>query len=545
MGQPLHAFDYDRLKENRIVVRKARNGEVFTTLDGKTHTMNQDNLMICDGQRPVALAGVMGGLNSEIFSESKNVLIESAFFDPITTRRSSKRLGLSTEASYRFERGVDIDGAVRALRRAMMLISELAGGEVIQGIVDNYPAPRKMREIDLRVDKTNRFLGTDLSRETIRGFLQALEMDVQSLGENVLRVKAPSFRVDLTRDWDLMEEVARLEGYDKIPVTIPPIRPSDEKESPEMTTGDRVREIMVGLGFNEAISFSFIAPDSADFLGAEKESPLRSFVTLLNPLTVDQSVMRTSLLPGLLAAVKTNLSYGEKDLKLFEWGRVFIRKGTEELPQEKLALSGLVMGLANSKEWYREERAADFYDVKGDAEALLKALGFRDLLFERGETPPWYLKDAAAVIRLSDLRLGTVGQFSPEVLKRFDVDAPSVFAFEIDGMVLLEKVTGDRTFEPLAKFPAVYRDLSIVAERSLESARIQEIILREGRGLVESVGVFDLFEGGKIDPSEKALAYRICYRSRENTLDGKDINKLHENIIERIRKETGARLREV
>jgi len=545
MGQPLHAFDYDRLKENRIVVRKAGEGEVFTTLDGKTHTMNKDNLMICDGQRPVALAGVMGGLNSEIFSESRNVLIESAFFDPLTIRKSSKRLSLSTEASYRFERGVDIDGAVPALRRAMMLISELAGGEVIQGIIDNYPAPRSPREIDLRVDKTNRFLGTQLSPEAVGGYLKALEMEVQPSDENVLRVKAPSFRVDITRDWDLMEEVARLEGYDNIPVTIPPIRPSDEKESTEMTMGDRIREIMVGLGFNEAISFSFIAPDSADFLGAEKESPLRSFVTLLNPLTVDQSVMRTSLLPGLLAAVKTNLSYGEKDLKLFEWGRVFIRKGTEELPQEKLALSGLVMGLANSKEWYREERAADFYDVKGDAEALLKALGFRDLLFERGETPPWYLKDAAAVIRLSDLRLGTVGQFSPEVLKRFDVDAPSVFAFEIDGMVLLEKVTGDRTFEPLAKFPAVYRDLSIVAERSLESARIQEIILREGRGLVESVGVFDLFEGGKIDPSEKALAYRICYRSRENTLDGKDINKLHENIIERIRKETGARLREV
>jgi len=545
MGQPLHAFDYDRLKENRIVVRKAGEGEVFTTLDGKTHTMNKDNLMICDGQRPVALAGVMGGLNSEIFSESRNVLIESAFFDPLTIRKSSKRLSLSTEASYRFERGVDIDGAVPALRRAMMLISELAGGEVIQGIIDNYPAPRSPREIDLRVDKTNRFLGTQLSPEAVGGYLKALEMEVQPSDENVLRVKAPSFRVDITRDWDLMEEVARLEGYDNIPVTIPPIRPSDEKESTEMTMGDRVREIMVGLGFNEAISFSFIAPDSADFLGAEKESPLRSFVTLLNPLTVDQSVMRTSLLPGLLAAVKTNLSYGEKDLKLFEWGRVFIRKGTEQLPQEKLALSGLVMGLANSKEWYREERAADFYDVKGDAEALLKALGFRDLLFERGETPPWYLKDAAAVIRLSDLRLGTVGQFSPEVLKRFDVDAPSVFAFEIDGMVLLEKVTGDRTFEPLAKFPAVYRDLSIVAERSLESARIQEIILREGRGLVESVGVFDLFEGGKIDPSEKALAYRICYRSRENTLDGKDINKLHENIIERIRKETGARLREV
>jgi phenylalanyl-tRNA synthetase beta chain len=545
MGQPLHAFDYDRLKENRIVVRKAREGEVFTTLDGKTHTMNKDNLMICDGQRPVALAGVMGGLNSEIFSESKNVLIESAFFDPITIRRSSKRLGLSTEASYRFERGVDVDGAVPALRRAMMLISELAGGEVIQGIIDNYPAPRRLREIDLRVDKTNRFLGTQLSRDTVGSYLEALEMDVQPSGENVLRVKAPSFRVDITRDWDLMEEVARLEGYDNIPVTIPPIRASDEKESSEMTTGDRVREIMVGLGFSEVISFSFIAPDSADFLGAEKESPLRSFVTLLNPLTIDQSVMRTSLIPGLLAAVKTNLSYGEKDLKLFEWGRIFIRQVAGDLPQERLVLSGLIMGLANPKEWYREERAADFYDVKGAAEALLKALGLRNLVFERGDAPPWYLKEAASVIRLQDQSLGTVGQLSPEVLKRFDVDAPSVFVFEIDGTVLLEKLTGDRSFEPLAKFPAVYRDLSIVAKRSVESARIQGIILREGRGLVESVSLFDLFEGGKIDPSEKALAFRVCYRSRETTLDGKDINKLHEIIVERIGRETGARLREV
>ena len=545
MGQPLHAFDYDRLKENRIVVRKAREAEVFTTLDGKTHTMNQDNLMICDGQRPVALAGVMGGLNSEIFSESKNVLIESAFFDPVTIRRSSKRLGLSTEASYRFERGVDIDGAVAALRRAMMLISELAGGEVIQGIIDNYPAPRKLREIELRIDKTNRFLGTELSRETVAGYLKALEMEVQPAGENILLVKAPSFRVDLTRDWDLTEEVARLEGYDKIPVTVPPIRPSDEKESWEVSTGDRVREIMVGLGFSEVISYSFISPDSADFLGAEKDSPLRGFVTLLNPLSVDQSVMRTSLMPGLLAAAKTNLSYGEKDLKLFEWGRVFIRKDSDELPEERFSLTGLIMGLANPKEWYREERPSDFHDAKGAAEALLKALGLRDLVFKKGRTPPWYLKEASSAILLGDQTLGALGQVSPEALRRFDVDATAVLVFEIDATVLIEKVTGDRAFEPLAKFPAVYRDLSIIAKRSVESARIQEIILREGRELVESVALFDLFEGGKIDPLEKALAFRICYRSRETTLDGKDINKLHESIVERIGKETGARLREV
>ena len=545
MGQPLHAFDYDRLKENRIVVRRAREGEVFTTLDGKTHTMNHDNLMICDGQRPVALGGVMGGLNSEIFAESKNVLIESASFDPVTVRRSSKRLGLSTEASYRFERGVDIDGAVSALRRAMMLISEIAGGEVIQGVIDNYPTPRRLKEIDLRVDKTNRFLGTELSRDTVGRYLKALELDVQPVEGNVLRVKVPAFRVDLTRDWDLMEEVARLEGYDKIPVTIPPIRPSEEKEDPEIATGVRVREIMVGLGFSEVISYSFIAPDSADLLGAEKDSPLRCSVPLLNPLTVDQSVMRTSLLPGLLDAVRTNLSYGEKDLKLFEWGRVFIRQGTDELPRERLMLSGLITGLANPKGWYREERASDFYDAKGTAEALLKALGLRALIFERGDTPPWYLREAASLIRSADQRLGEVGQLSPEVLNRFDLKLPGVFVFEIDGIVLLEKATGEGTFEALAKFPALYRDLSVIAKRSVESARIQDIILRAGNGLVESVTLFDLFEGGKMDPSEKALAFRICYRSRETTLDGKDINKLHESIVERIQKETGARLREV
>jgi phenylalanyl-tRNA synthetase beta chain len=255
--------------------------------------------------------------------------------------------------------------------------------------------------------------------------------------------------------------------------------------------------------------------------------------------------MRTSLIPGLLAAVRANLSYGEKDLRLFEWGRIFIRQGGEELPQERLGLSGVVMGSANPKEWYREERAADFYDAKGAVEALLKALGSRAPVFERGNLPPWYSKEAASVIRLADQRFGTVGELSPEVLKRFDVDAPSVFVFEIDGTVLLEKVTGERTFEPLAKFPAVYRDLSIVTKRGMESGRIQEIILRVGRELVESVTLFDLFEGGKIDPSEKALAFRICYRSRETTLDGKDINKLHERIVESIGKETGARLREV
>jgi phenylalanyl-tRNA synthetase beta chain len=544
LGQPLHAFDYDRLKENRIVVRRAGQGEVFTTLDGKTHRLTQDNLMICDGRRPVALAGLMGGLNSEIYSESRNVLIESAFFDPLTIRRSSKRLGISTEASYRFERGVDMDGLVLALRRSLMLISDLAGGEVMKDIIDNYPSPRRSQVIDLRVDKANRFLGTDLTKEEMTKFLSALEMRVETAGENLLRVSPPAFRVDITRDWDLIEEVARFHGYERIPITLPPIKPSEDVDPPQVVLGDRIKKVMVGLGFTEVISYSFISPESVDQLQAEEKSPLRSFVSLLNPLTVDQSVMRTSLIPGLMAALKTNFAYEEKNLKLFEWGRVFLAKSNGELPDENFSLASVMTGLATGREWYAGERTFDFYDIKGSLEVLLEVLGFSACTFKREGTPSWYRPEASAQILFGEMELGTVGELSPKVLKNFGIHEEGVYVFELDGTVLFDRLDRTRAFIPLAKFPAVLRDVSLVVKRDVESAAIREIIEREGGEIVESIVLFDLYEGEKIAPSEKALAFRIRYRSKEATLDGKDINKLHERIVEQVGKETGARMRE-
>jgi len=557
MGQPLHTFDYDRLKENRIVVRRARGGDRFTTLDGKTHDLNEENLMICDGQRPVALAGVMGGLNSEIYGASKNVLIESAMFDPVTIRRGSKRLGLSTEASYRFERGVDIEGALPALRRALMLMKQLAGGEIARGIVDEYPNAYRSPVIDLKVGKTNRFLGTRLTRDAVGHYLKALEMEVEAAGDDTLRVRPPSFRIDIIRDWDLMEEVARLEGFDNIPVTFPPIKPSEDADLPELVLPDKIREIMTGLGFSELISYSFVSPDSADLLGAEAKSLLRSFVTILNPLTGEQSVMRTSLIPGVLAAVKTNFSYGEKDLKLFEWGRIFIRREpdqpslftsgreVDQLPDERPMLAAVMTGMFNRKEWCREERRTDFYDIKGVVSSLLDALGLQTLQFKRGETPPCYQPDASCMVGLPDgTLLGTLGQLSQEVMVRLDLEGEWAFLFELDGRVLLERALPVKKFEPLAKFPPALRDISIVVDRNVESDRIKAIIEREGGDLVESVTLFDLFEGGKIGPSERALAFRVCYRSREGTLDGKEINRRHEAVIREIGKETGGRLRE-
>lgn len=545
LGQPLHAFDYDRLKENRIVVRRAKEGETFTTLDGKTHSLNPENLMICDAQRAVALAGIMGGLNSEIFLGSKNVLIESAFFDPLTIRRGAKRLGLSTEASYRFERGIDIDGVVPALQRALMLMSELTGGEVVQGIIDNYPRPHHRPVIELCADKTNRFLGTNLSGRAMARYLTALEMEVETEDENTLRVKPPAFRVDITRDWDLMEEVARLEGYQNIPVTFPPIKPSEDLDPPEIALGDRVREIMVGMGFAEVISYSFISPGSAEQLQAQATNPLRSFVALLNPLTVEQSVMRTSLVPGLMAALGTNLAHGEKDLRCFEWGRLFFSQGgPDRLPLEKYALAAFMTGLAGKKEWHTDERPVDFYDMKGALEGLLEGLGLFPCSFQRGETPPWYRVEAAARVVCNGVVLGAVGELSKEVLKSFGIDETGVFFFELDGSLLQEHAFPKTSFKPFARFPAVLRDVSVVVGKGIESARIQDIIEREGGELVESVSLFDLYEGGKLGAGEKALAFRICYRSKETTLEGRDINQLHERIIEKVGKETGARLRE-
>ncbi|MBW2283496.1 MAG: phenylalanine--tRNA ligase subunit beta [Deltaproteobacteria bacterium] len=544
MGQPLHAFDYHRLKENRIVVKRASSGDRFTTLDGEARALSDETLMICDAERQVAVAGIMGGLNSEIFSGSRDVLVESAFFDPITIRRGSKALGLSTEASYRFERGIDMEGAATALKRAVGLMGELAGGQVASGIVDNYPKPYAAPRIPLRVAKTNRFLGTDISGEDMRGYLEALEIKVEGPTDDALTAVPPSFRVDLTREVDLMEEVARLYGYDNIPVTYPSVRPSEEPEAPELALRDRTRTLMCGLGFNEVITYSFISPDSVHVLGGGEDTRLRAFVRLMNPITVDASVMRTSLAPGLMGAVQTNVMHEERNLRLFEWGKVFIQEAGEELPREKLFLAGIMAGLCREKAWFGDERPVDFYDIKGAVETLLKGMGAEGAVYGRREDLPGYDGEIAAHILYGGEPVGSLGRVSPEVHAAYGLEPRSVYMFELDMGTLLKHLPDDRQFHPYARFPAVYRDLSLIVDGRVESGRILDFIRDTGGKLVESAHIFDVYQGKAMGESEKAIAFRICYRSSEGTLDGTEINSLHESIIDRIREKTGGRLRE-
>ena len=544
-GQPLHTFDYDQLNENRVVVKRAEEGEKFVTLDGQDRTLNSEHLMICDGVKPVGVAGIMGGLNSEISDNTTNILIESAFFNPVTIRRGAKSLGITSEASYRFERGVDIEGVEYALKRALSLSLNLAGGAVNKGSIDVYPEKFKSPEINLRVKKTNEFLGAVIKKDEMVSYLKALQMDVTEIDDETLKVVPPTYRVDIEREIDLVEEVARMYGYDNIPETYPAIRPGDKPEMPVLTLHDRACDILAGTGFNEIITFSFISPESANLLDASEESPLRSFVEMMNPLTSEQSVMRTSLLPGLFAAVKENISHGEPNLKLYEWGKIFIKDGSNDLPVEKVTLSGIISGDYCDKNWYNETRKTDFFDLKGTIEVLIDSLGLTGYSFDRKETAEAYDKKVSCNICYGDILIGTLGKIRNDILEKNEIKTKTLFSFEIDIEKLLEAISlNDFEYRSFGKYPAVFRDISIVVDKTVESYPVQSIIEKVGGDLVESVEVFSVFEGEKLGAGKKALSFRICYRSKTETLDGDLVNRLHEKVIDSIREETGGTLSE-
>ena len=541
LGQPLHAFDYHRLLGRKIVVKRAENGQTFTTLDGQIRDLDDQTLMICDGEQAVALAGIMGGLNSEITPHTTTVLVESAYFDPIMTRLSSKRLSLSTEASYRFERGIDIGGVDRALKRSLRLIAQLAGGTIAKGIIDCYPEPWSPPKIMVRVERTNEILGTNIDAKQIAHLLSSLGMAVKVVDQNQMEVRPPSFRVDIMREVDLIEEVARLIGYDNIPVTLPAVR-STEEDTSELTLRDRIKTLLVGIGFLETITYSFISPQSADILGTQEQSYLRSFVKLLNPLSQDQSVMRTSLIPGLLSTVRLNSLRGQNDLKIFEWGKIYI-KGDGELPHEKQVLSAIITGMASTQEWYQIPRTVDFFDIKGIAENIFEELGIEEPKFERNGPKEGFDPTEYARIFSSSSEIGAIGKISKEAIEGYGLEKDA-YLLELDIDALSVFVKWAKSFKPLAKFPLIRRDISLIVNRAIESAAILNIVQGLGIELIESVTLFDVYQGKQIDKKEKAISIRISYRSKERTLTDDEVNKIHEEIIEEIRRHTGGRLRE-
>lgn len=546
-GQPLHAFDFDRLAENRIVVRTADAGETFVTLDQKERPLGPEMLMICDGQKPVAIGGVMGGLNSEIESDTTRVLIESAYFEPSSIRRTSKQLALSTDASYRFERGVDPNGTVAALNRSAKLMVEIGGGKLISGLIDEHPKPQKSKQLVLSTRHTNRLLGTKLNRNDIGDLLKSIEFSVEAQpGDNdkdQLVVQPPFFRVDVTRPEDLMEEVARRFGYNNIPTTYP-LMPADARSpAKEIDLRNRIKNLMVGFGFTEAITYSFIDNLACNRLRLKTDDERRMLVNILNPLTEDQAVMRTSILPGLLDTVRYNSAQQIRRLKLFEIGKIFIHKNPDNLPQEIEMLVGLWAGARHEPSWHTTEILCDFYDIKGVAEELLRALKLDRLKFTRlpDESCTYTRPGCSAQILVDKSPLGIVGEIHPEVLKNFDVKQ-TAYIFEINFNRLVPLISGKTSVKPIPKFPAVFRDITIYVKKSIETQDIFEKIQKLNEELVESLQLLDVFKGDPIPADKKSISIRVTYRSPNKTLEDEDVHDLHKSITDRLVKAFDASL---
>jgi len=533
-GQPLHAFDFELLEKGRIVVRRAKEGEEFVTLDGVKRTLDGEMLMICDGVKPVAIAGVMGGLNSEIKEDTRRVLLESAYFNPEGNRRTSKRLGLETEAAYRFGRGIDYGGCLSAANRATQLIQELTGGKVVEGVVDVYPTPIKPSPIRLSVRKIHQVLGTEVSAEQVGNYLEDLELEVQGEDEDVLVVTPPSFRGDLGREIDLIEEVARLDGYERIPITIPKGPPSSEERSKEFIAERKVIDTLINHGYHEVVTYSFTSPASWDVIRLPLDDPRRKHLRILNPLTEDYSVMRTTLIPGLMETAQYNLSRKNSNLKLFELKRVFIPKEGERLPEEIKFLVGLAMGFDRDPHWAFSPRPVDFYDIKGCVEDLLDALQIKRAKFNKAEDIPYLHPGKASKVVLDQEVLGVIGEVHPQVLGHYEIHGKA-YLFEMDFSKMVKWAGEERRFQSLPKFPVVYRDLSVVVDRALEAEKVMEAIRTFHQPFVEEITLFDIYQGPPVPEGGKGISYRIRYQANDRTLTDEEVNQYHEKILTRLR----------
>lgn len=542
-GQPLHAFDFDQLVEHRIVVRRAADGESFTTLDGKVRVLDSEVLMICDGKQPVGIAGVMGGLNSQIEDTTTRVLIESACFDPVSIRKTAKKLGLNTDASHRFERGVDPLGTVVAVNRAARLMAELGGGRIVSGLIDAHPRPASSPAITLSVEATNRYLGTDIDGGQMASLLKSIEFTLDRPDKDHLQVTPPPFRVDISRREDLMEEIARLWGYNRIPTTFPRVSAKAKTLSPAILTKTRIRSLMTGFGFTEAINYSFISALWGDRLRFGPNDKRRQMVSIINPLTEDQAVMRSCLIPGLLETLIRNVAQQVRTVRLFEIGKVFIGDSKTELPIETEMVAGIWSGARNELSWHGREVACDFYDIKGIVEGLLSGLHVDAPLFKALaiEACTFTRFGYSAGIHIEGVPIGLAGEVHPEVLSALDLKQPA-FVFELDLARLSAAMPGARLARPVPRFPAVSRDITLIVNRDVQAGGILNRVSAMDQPLVEDLRLFDVFDGKPIPAGKKSISFRITYRSPDETLEDERVNRIHKGITDQLLIEFQAQL---
>lgn len=535
-GQPLHGFDYNKISDKKIIVRRARDGEVMVSLDGVERKLNRDMLVIGDSRRAVALGGVMGGANSEVDDKTTTILLEAASFKPSSIHFTSNRLGLVSEASMRFERAIRAELTIPALKRATQLMVQLAGGKAAKGLIDIYPGRKEPQSILLRVDRTNRVLGVEFTPKQVEEALVSLGFEVKPASSAAeFQVTVPYWRSDVSIEEDLIEEVARVIGYDAIPTTILNGQLPEQSYNPVIGLREKVNQMLTGFGFQEVITYSLT---SRDVMVRLSQGPLEPEpLPLANAMTTEHDCLRTSLRGNLLIALESNRRHEDGDIMLYELGRVYLPHGND-LPDEPEILCGLLSGTGEEKAWHGSKKPCDFFDAKGVVESLLSQLGL-EAGFEEGDDDGLRAGRQAVVIVGGD-RIGVVGELHPAIAEAFDI-VDTVYLFEIEMAALLPHTLGYKTFQPIPRFPAVVRDIALVLDNDVSHKQVVDII--KGFLLVKEVTLFDVYTGKQLPEGKKSLAYRISFQSPERTLTDEEADRAQQKILKRLSGELGASLR--
>lgn len=544
-GQPIHAFDINQVKGGRIIVENASEGEKFVTLDNNERTMTKDMLLIKDAERGIAIAGVMGGLNSEVEEDTTTIIVESANFSGDSVRATSKKLGLRTEASSRFEKGIDPNLCEVAADRVCRLIELIGAGKVCKGSVDNYPSPEISEKIDIRVDRINHVLGIELSRKEMVDILESLEIKVGGIG-NTMTVTPPTIRQDLVAEEDYIEEIARIYGYDKLPVTLPKGN-CEAGISYERALRDLTRNSLCGMGLNEIQTYSFVSPKGVDNVRIDEDAWERAFVKIINPLGEENSVMRTILTPNMMEVLARNYSRNIDKVKAFEIGNTFMANmlDSDALPDEQYSLC---IGMYGKDE--------DFFSLKGVIVELLKVLGIKEAVFEAESQYGVYHPGRCARIAVSSERknedgealfdeLGIMGEIHPDVAETYGMDGVRVYCCELMFDAIMRHADTEKTYTPLPKYPSTSRDIALLVDEDMAVGRIEEIIKKYGKSILEDVRLFDVYRGKQVEEGKKSVAFNLIYRDKDKTLTDEEVTSVHGKVLEALKEKLNAVLREL
>ena len=520
-GQPMHAYDLDTIANHEIIVKRANDGDTFVTLDGQERKMDSNILMICDGEKEVGIAGIMGGENSMITDNVKTVLFEAACFDGTNIRLASKRIGLQTDASFKFTKGLDPNTAMEAINRACQLVEEMGCGDVVGGVVDVYPEPVKEKVLEFEPDRYNKLLGTDISKEEMLTYLTKLEL-VYNEQDNTLTI--PTFRQDLNCAADIAEEVARFYGYDNIPVSLPKGEATVGKKPFDQRVQDIAREICERNGFSGGMTYSFESPKVFDKLLLPEDAAERQAIVIANPLGEDFSIMRTVSLNGMLTSLATNYNRRNKVARLYELGNIYLPKALPltELPDEKMRLT---LGMYGS---------GDFFDMKGVVEEIFDKLGVTGAECEPSDDIPYLHPGRQAHIQKGKLNLGFIGQIHPEVGDNYNLKTEAYVAV-LNMEVITMLANFDRKYEGIAKFPASTRDLSMVMDKGLFVGQIEHVIKKNAGKILESCELFDVYEGEQVGAGKKSVAFSLIFRAKDRNLESAEVDKAVEKVLDALR----------